>query len=1265
VRKRACPACCRGSKEPDVRDERDVAAATPAADASQRTSVQQAVEQFVELHSTGAAPDAKTFAARFTEDLRPLILAQVREFLAFDGLLGHQEWSEPAAPKDGTAVAGSGTEGADVGGSSGGQIGRVFGDFLIQEELGRGGMGVVYLAQQRSLHRRVALKVMAAGLTLSKRHVERFRREAAAAAQLRHPAIVAVHALAEVDGTFALAMDYVAGRNLADILDDLRLQNGAASSDEADAATKRKPLAVEGTLGLAPEKGYVAECAMFVVQLASGLAAAHQAGIVHRDLKPRNLMLDDRRQVRLLDFGLAKSLGEGSISMSGEITGTAHYMSPEQTLAKRVAVDHRADIWALGVILYEMLTLQRPFDGRNLQQVVYEICFREPLALTRKNPKVPRDLATICQKALEKDPQNRYQTAAEFEADLQRFLRWEPIHAEPAGPMTRLAKWTRRHRTETTIAALLAAGCVVLLAIGFWRGQRADQLLRDAEQVAEAGKFEDACALAEQALALRNDAATRERLRAYGEAGKRIEAETAVQAGLSRELIERDRELAIQVALAADQRHTTALTRSTVLAALGSGQTVRTLRADGDTPAPGGLRGIASSADGRLVATCGYADGAIRLWDPATGALRAVLQGHRDKVPVAGIAFCGDVLWSASTDQTLRSWQLPAGTPLRTLSLPGAAARLDVDQASTRALVSCVMSQRGEHRLQAFDLVKGEAIGPPFESPQVLAAAAFSACGNFAACCRGSHDTLAVWRTVDGTAVRVPVLEQPQARVRFLAFAPDRAVLAVAVDRSVLLYDLATGTCIGRAAHSGEVTTLAFEGKGQRLLSGSRDGTARVWELPRDGAGALAGATAALREVATLLGHTGSVERVAFAADGLLALTATGSQAGELRLFDVAPGRTNAGTAVRRYEVGPSIESVALLPDGRGAVALAGRALAGRARALVWDFTGDRGVVTMRQPGEVPAVAFAPNGDWLFTAGDDRRLRAWSCKDGRHAWIGEPFERPLQRLAVAPNGETLATTTTSGDVHLVRGGDGAPLRTLAKGLGPQLAVCFVDDGRTLLLFGNDGDRGVVRSLPSDGGAAAVRVTLTGPLLAGDVGPDGRTLATIVRDSAVVQLWTLPASGDGAAAPRAELRTGQKGLTSVHFAGQDTVLVAARDGSIVQLHLDGRELARCRGDLPVAFAIAAPDGEHLVTGGAEAHLWRLGDRSDHLWFRGHRASVVDAAWSPDGAWLATCSADGTTCIWPRDPVATARRLPLRTPTDAERQKYGLPGDPAPR
>ena len=361
-----------------------------------------------------------------------------------------------------------------------------------------------------------------------------------------------------VDGTFALAMDYVAGRNLADMLDDLRLANREGEG-----------VAV-GTLGIASEKGYVAECAMLVAQVASALATAHHNQVVHRDLKPRNLMIDERRQVRLLDFGLAKSLDatRESISMSGEITGTAHYMSPEQTLAKRVEVDHRADIWSLGVILYELLTLRRPFDGKNLQQIVYEICFKEPTALQRRNAKVPRDLVTICQKALEKDPSKRYQTAAEFEDDLQRFLRWEPVHAKPASPWTRAAKFTRRHRTETAIAASLLIAATVVFAFVWVRSSMdahsADSLLQRAEVRAEAGDYTLAITLTNQALELRNNAVTRERLGRYHAENKRIENEAYLKVAESKQLLEHDREGALMLALRAEQQLSNADRKSVV-----------------------------------------------------------------------------------------------------------------------------------------------------------------------------------------------------------------------------------------------------------------------------------------------------------------------------------------------------------------------------------------------------------------------------------------------------------------------------------------------------------------------------------------------------------------------------------------------------------------------------------------------------------------------------------------------------------------------------
>ena len=321
---------------------------TEPSGAPQTERVQQAVEAFVALHTGGAKPELAQFVASYEEVLRPQILSQCQEYLTFDDMLGHQEWSAEAAEEP---------------------QGRSFGDFLIQEELGRGGMGVVYLAHQRSLDRRVALKVMTSGLTLSERHVERFRREALATAQLRHPSIVRVYDFVEVGGAYGLAMEYVAGRTLGDVLSDLSLQNPSTESG------------VAGSLGVAPEKGYVAECAMLAAQVASALAAAHEAKVVHRDLKPRNLMLDDQRHIRLLDFGLAKSLDETreSLSMSGEITGTAHYLSPEQALGGRA--DRRSDVWSLGVTLYHLISGSPPFEGDSSQKILASVVAREPLPL--------------------------------------------------------------------------------------------------------------------------------------------------------------------------------------------------------------------------------------------------------------------------------------------------------------------------------------------------------------------------------------------------------------------------------------------------------------------------------------------------------------------------------------------------------------------------------------------------------------------------------------------------------------------------------------------------------------------------------------------------------------------------------------------------------------------------------------------------------------------------------------------------------------------
>ena len=1206
--------------------EPEAGPATPPPEAGRDQSVQQAVEQFVNRHAAGERPDPATFAATFPLPLQARILARCREFLAFDGLVGEQPWEPHAAPAE---------------------TGRTFGEFVIEAELGRGGMGVVYLAYQRSLQRRVALKVMQSGLTLSQRHVERFRREAAAAAQLRHPAIVAVHALAEVDGTFALAMDYVAGRNLADILDDLRLANGA------DATT------VEGSLGLSPDKGYVAECAMFVAQLASALAVAHQHQVVHRDLKPRNLMLDDRRQVRLLDFGLAKSLGEGSLSMSGEITGTAHYMSPEQTLAKRVEVDHRADIWALGVILYEMLTLRRPFDGKNLQQIVYEVCFKEPVPIHKRNHKVPRDLVTICQKALEKDPHNRYATAADLEQDLLRFLRWEPIHARPASAWTRVSKWVRRHRTETALAGALLLTGMTALGIHWQRGRRADAFLLQADQHERHGDYDKAIGAANQALALRSDDRALKTLKALTEARERRVTEATGKALESSRLIDKDRELAILLALAGDDQHSTWETRSAVLDALGSGRIVRTLRPAKVDGVPDRMVGAAWSPDGSTVATVGY-DGGVALWERSSGQRLGTLAGHAQGIAITGLSFLGpDRLATASADRTLRLWRLHDRSLQRTIALPGAALLMRTDRSGEHALVVSYEQVTGPFLAQVWRTSDGRPASPPVRHDDAVIAAAISPCGRFAATGSLGADGLRLWRTADGARLGAAGDGPALGHLRALAFRPDSRWLAAAGDRSVWLFDTERGTALGSVQHSLEVTTVAFDPRGQRLLTGARDRTARVWELAERPDGAVT-----TSEVATLV-HGGPLTSVAFDASAQLVVTATGGEDGMLHVFDVGSGRANTGTAVGRYEVGPSVESAEFDADGRAVLGMSSRA-----GAVLWDFASNRGVVTVRQPGQVPAVAFDATGERFVTAGDDQRLRAFAAADGRQLWSSNKLGNPLRALAVDGAGHRIAASTVvDGTVHLHRLDDGAPLFVLPAHQGTVPVVRFLPGDRLLTAGQRADGRGlaIVWQLAAEPAQRRPLLTVTPEraLVAADVSPDGTLLATVAEAAERVQLWS---TTDGSA--RGELGGHRARIQWLRWGPDGTLLTASQDGSALLQRADGTELARLATDQSLSFATFSRDGALVLTcadGADEARLWRTADASELVRFHGHHRSCSGGDFSPDGQWLVSAARDGTTCVWPTDPIAAARRLPLRTLSDAERRRYRIPppADPQPK
>ncbi|MBM4060882.1 MAG: hypothetical protein FJ265_07270 [Planctomycetes bacterium] len=1205
---------------------------TPEA-ASEAAIVQAAVESFVELHGCGEAPSPDVFVQRYPEAVRPRLLAQIREFLAFDGLLGHQEWRPGPAHEP---------------------AGRAFGDFTIQEELGRGGMGIVYLAHQRSLNRRVALKVMASGLTLSKRHVERFRREAAAAAQVRHPAIVPVHSFTEVDGTFAFAMDFVAGRNLADLLDDLRLANG------------ERPAAIEGRLGVAAPKGYVAECAVLAAQLASALAAAHQAGVVHRDLKPRNVMIDDRGQARLLDFGLAKSLGEGSISMSGEITGTAHYMSPEQTLAKRVPVDHRADVWALGVILYELLTLRRPFDGKNLQQVVYEICFKEPVPVQRLNPRVGRDLVTICHKALEKDPQNRYQTAAEFEQDLQRFLRWEPIHARPAGPFVRLGKWLHRHRTEAWLLGAAAAVAVIAVGYRWYDGLVTDRaaaaLQQQAQQDAERGDYASAIRRATEARVLRDDPAIRRDVELYQQKALVAATRKQVEIAESRRLVlesarelSRDRELALLLALEAVRVRPAAESLSAVLAALGSG--FRTV----DLQVPGALLYAARwSPDGRFVATAGTAGeaGNVLLWD-AGGTEKRALRGHQHVVIDVAFHPNGELLATAGIDRTVRLWRTADGTPAGVWPHEHGVSLVRFDRTGNRALTMC--NSRSDARgiptvttMQVFDVATGARLGALTTDRRAMVAAALSPCGRYVAC-GPDPDLVLLWDAATGA--ELAQLHGEFARPRGAAFSPDGSLLAaVTIRGGAHVYAVPDGRLLGTVAHSQPIDALVFDGSGERLLSGGRDQTARLWRLSREAAtGALE-----LREVRTFVGHGKDVVDVGFDPAGQFAVTACADQV--LRVFDASDSLTAKGVELMRYEVGSELFEATFDPAGRRILAKVSDQ-----RALVWDFADARGVVTLRQRGAVRSAAFDPSGDRVVTAGDDEQARLWNGHDGRLLWETPKLGNPLLAVDVDPRGERFALGVRDGRVLVHSLADGRQLGEVGRHGKRVTAVRFCADGSRLLSVRED------KEVPADSYAQAIvwnvgdqsqiaALRLGALLAAADLSPGGDLVALAVLGGQSVQLWSVADRQ-----LRGELGGHAGALRCVRFRPDGKALLAgAADGTVRVYDLGGAELAVLRTGNPVLHASWSRDGARVLTNSARdtnvTRAWNVADGTELLRFRGHANTVEYNAFSPDGQWAMTTSKDGTTCIWPTDPVAAAARLQLRPFSPAERLAYDIPVSP---
>ncbi len=989
--------------------------------------------------------------------------------------------------------------------------------YQILGELGRGGMGVVYRAYQTALKRTVALKMVLAGSNARAEDLLRFRTEAEAVARLQHPNIVQVYEVGEADGLPFLSLEYCAGGTLA------QLGEGVP----------RPPL----------------EAARLVEQLARAIHVAHRQGIVHRDLKPGNVLLTTEGVPKISDFGLAKVVDAASgLTHAEMVLGTPSYMAPEQAGGPPSAVGPAADVYALGAILYDLLTGRPPFTGPSGLETLELVRTQEPLPPSRLNAAITRDLETVCLKCLEKDPARRYPTAEELADELGRFQSGEPVRARPLGRLGRAWRWCRR-RPGTTALLTALASVTLLGVLGIaWKYQEAHRL-KDQAEAAEREARQRAAAEA-QASALARQAQRRAEWLAYagqialvqtewrdGEAGRARELLRACQGDLRgwehrylEALVNRNQQTFLGhraaltgVAFSPDgQRIATAGLDWTVhLRDASTGRVQRTLTG-GNRP----YLDLAFRPDGGCVAA-GAWDGKVWLWDAHTGEAMQSIQAHAERI--GGVAFHpeGRLLATGAADATVKLWDAATGEELR--ALRGHAGQVRRLAFSPDGLH--LASASDDHTVRLWDVVTGCLVRTFAWHGAEATCPCFSPDGRWLA--SASCDKLVrLWDVATGQLVRT--FEGHTARVHGVVFRPDGLRLAtVSDDLTVKVWDVATGRVLASyLGHARGINGLCYSPDGSRLATAGADKTLKLWD-----------ADAGQEDRTLALGTT--TAHVALSRDGSLLAGATAHwdekerewSLGEVTLWDAATGHRLVTLKELHDARGAA---VALTPDG---LRLAAGSTEGELK--VWDLKTRRVVLALRRSdGAVRDLAFSPDGRVLAVA-EDRTASLLDAASGRTLCTLEGHTDTVLGIAFDADGGRLATASADRTVRVWETRTGQELLTLEGHTGRVTCACFRPNGRLLASGSLDG---TIRAWDLE----------TGQLVRAEDGhpsgvqslafsPDGSRLASAGRDR-TVRLWEVESGQQvlllkGHPAP----------LCAVRFSADGRVLVSASDEGTVRVH----------------------------------------------------------------------------------------------------------------